>query len=181
MNAKKESKKKRKLEKEATEAEAGSAKAEKVKKKRSDAAAAVTAGEEQPPKKKSKKDKASDKPEAEQPAGNEPAAAADPNALDNFKLSEGIKSLLRSKGIEALFPIQSAAFNLVVEGTDVVGRARTGCGKTLAFVLPIVQSLANQASTGRAGRLPSVIVLAPTRELAKQVSSQQHATHIRIL
>jgi len=180
MNAKKESKKKRKLEKEANEAEAGSAKAEKVKKKRSDAAA-VTAGEEQPPKKKSKKDKASGKPDAEQPADNEPVAAADPNALDNFKLSEGIKSLLRSKGIEALFPIQSAAFNLVVEGTDVVGRARTGCGKTLAFVLPIVQSLANQASTGRAGRLPSVIVLAPTRELAKQVSSQQRATHVHLV
>jgi ATP-dependent RNA helicase DDX21 len=174
MSAKKESKKKRKLETEANDAEAAAAKPEKTKKKSKEAAAAA-AGQEQPAKKKSKKDKSADKSasksDAPQKSDSEPEApAADPNALDNFSLSEGIKSLLRSKGIEALFAIQSACFNLVVEGTDVVGRARTGCGKTLAFVLPIVQSLANQASTGgRAGRLPSVIVLAPTRELAKQV------------
>lgn len=51
--------------------------------------------------------------------------------------------------------------------------ARTGQGKTLAFVLPIVERLLAQNSDGIArrqqGRLPRVIVLAPTRELAKQV------------
>ncbi len=48
---------------------------------------------------------------------------------------------------------------------------RTGCGKTLAFVLPIVQRLldGNQAARPEKGRSPRVIVLAPTRELAKQV------------
>lgn len=173
MNTKKDSKKKRKLDAEANDVEGAAAKPEKSKKKAAKEAAAAAAGDQTPPKKKSKKDKsaaASDTPE-KQPETPE-APAADPNALDNFKLSEGIKSLLRSKGIEALFPIQTACFNLVVGGTDVVGRARTGCGKTLAFVLPIVQSLANEQSNqtaGRHGRLPSVIVLAPTRELAKQV------------
>lgn len=96
----------------------------------------------------------------------------DANALDNFKLSENIKSLLRSKGIESLFAIQAACFDVVLDGNDVVGRARTGCGKTLAFVLPIVQVLSD-SSNGSVrrpyGRQPSVIVLAPTRELAKQV------------
>lgn len=50
-------------------------------------------------------------------------------------------------------------------------RVRTGCGKTLAFVLPIVQRLldGNQAARPEKGRSPRVIVLAPTRELAKQV------------
>ena len=55
-----------------------------------------------------------------------------------------------------------------------VGRARTGCGKTLAFVLPIVERLAGIEGGGskRAyGRAPSVVVLAPTRELAKQVAA----------
>lgn len=57
-------------------------------------------------------------------------------------------------------------------GNDMVGRARTGCGKTLAFVLPIVEKLATTAGPGgrrKFGRTPSVIVLLPTRELAKQV------------
>jgi ATP-dependent RNA helicase DDX21 len=108
------------------------------------------------------------------------AAAPDANALDNFKLSENIKSLLRSKGIESLFAIQAACFDTVLDGKDVVGRARTGCGKTLAFVLPIVQVLTDDgAGPGgkRAwGRPPSVIVLAPTRELAKQVGLTLHCS-----
>lgn len=59
---------------------------------------------------------------------------------------------------------------------DLVGRARTGCGKTLAFVLPVVERLLKEQQEGKGtmgkfGRLPSTIVMAPTRELAKQVSS----------
>lgn len=53
-----------------------------------------------------------------------------------------------------------------------MGRARTGCGKTLAFVLPIVEKLKDTlGGNGRRvfGRTPSVVVLLPTRELAKQV------------
>ncbi len=46
---------------------------------------------------------------------------------------------------------------------------RTGCGKTLAFVLPIVETLHSNGLRLDRGRPPSVIVLAPTRELAKQV------------
>lgn len=92
------------------------------------------------------------------------------NALDQFNLSANIKSLLRSKGIESLFAIQAATLDHVLNGFDVVGRARTGCGKTLAFVLPIVQTLSTADQGRRAfGRAPSVVVLAPTRELAKQV------------
>jgi len=59
------------------------------------------------------------------------------------------------------------SFAHVMGGLDVVGRARTGQGKTLAFVLPILESLAR--APPRPGRAPSVVVLAPTRELAKQV------------
>jgi hypothetical protein len=100
--------------------------------------------------------------------------AADPLALDNFALSEPVKSLLRAKGIEALFAIQAQCLPPVLGGKDLVGRARTGCGKTLAFVLPIVELLSKDngsAVGGRRpfGRPPSVVVLAPTRELAKQV------------
>lgn len=135
--------------------------------------------EQTPGDKKAKKGKADKKAAAAdaKPSGSDSGSDAPPtpavveNALDGFRLAEPIKSLLRSKGIESLFAIQASTLDLVVEGKDLVGRARTGCGKTLAFVLPIVQSLLDSAAgTKRAfGRHPSCIVLAPTRELAKQV------------
>lgn len=135
--------------------------------------------------KKAKKPKSSDAEGSDSATAEAPAAAAapaaedeaaaapaaNPLALDNFQLSEPVKSLLRAKGIEALFDIQAQCLPPLLEGKDLVGRARTGCGKTLAFVLPIVERLASLDGKGKRafGRGPSVIVLAPTRELAKQV------------
>ncbi|TMW91747.1 hypothetical protein EJD97_013939 [Solanum chilense] len=96
-----------------------------------------------------------------------------PNALSNFRISKPLKEALNSKGIEALFPIQAMTFDDILDGCDLVGRARTGQGKTLAFVLPILESLTNGPTkalrkTGY-GKAPSVLVLLPTRELALQV------------
>lgn len=51
---------------------------------------------------------------------------ADPNALTNFRISEPLRQALKSKGIKALFPIQATTFDLVLDGSDLVGRARTG-------------------------------------------------------
>ncbi|EFJ43297.1 hypothetical protein VOLCADRAFT_66087 [Volvox carteri f. nagariensis] len=136
----------------------------------------------EPPLKKAKrsaKASASDDTEPQPPAAahQAPITAATPASelgLDRFPLSEQVKSMLRSQNIESLFPIQAMTLEPGLAGVDVVGRARTGCGKTLAFVLPIVERiLAEQrkgVAAGRvAGRLPICIVLAPTRELAKQV------------
>ncbi|CAD5175276.1 unnamed protein product [Musa acuminata subsp. malaccensis] len=100
-------------------------------------------------------------------------AADDPNALSNFRISKVLRETLNSKGIKALFPIQAMTFDLILDGFDLVGRARTGQGKTLAFVLPILESLTNgvhkaSRKTGY-GRSPTVLVLLPTRELANQV------------
>eukprot|EP00246_Nothoceros_aenigmaticus_P017832 TRINITY_DN8982_c0_g1_i1.p1 TRINITY_DN8982_c0_g1~~TRINITY_DN8982_c0_g1_i1.p1 ORF type:complete len:700 (+),score=170.49 TRINITY_DN8982_c0_g1_i1:213-2312(+) len=96
-----------------------------------------------------------------------------PMAVSNFKISEALRLKLKDRNIEALFPIQAQTYNIVIGGEDLVGRARTGQGKTLAFVLPILESLTKKGApqNGRKayGRAPSVIVLAPTRELAKQV------------
>ncbi|XP_024538316.1 DEAD-box ATP-dependent RNA helicase 7 [Selaginella moellendorffii] len=93
-----------------------------------------------------------------------------PYALENFRISDAVKGMLREKGIKALFQIQAQSFDIVLDGDDLVGRARTGQGKTLAFVLPIIESL-RKSSSGKKGygRAPTVLVLAPTRELAKQV------------
>jgi DEAD/DEAH box helicase len=68
---------------------------------------------------------------------------------------------------------QAESLQHLLNGFDLLGRARTGCGKTLAFVLPIVNRMLSSHKAAGAekrpfGRAPSVIVLAPTRELAKQ-------------
>ncbi|WJX14634.1 DEAD-box ATP-dependent RNA helicase 7, variant 2 [Trifolium repens] len=99
----------------------------------------------------------------------------DPNAVSKFKISEPLREKLKEKGIESLFPIQAMTFDIILHGSDLVGRARTGQGKTLAFVLPILESVTN--CPGKAsrksgdGRAPSVLVLLPTRELACQVNA----------
>ncbi|KAK9181670.1 hypothetical protein WN944_024809 [Citrus x changshan-huyou] len=123
-------------------------------------------------KEKKKKKKAKVEPEAgveEQERGE----SEHPNAVSRFRISVPLREKLKSKGIESLFPIQAMTFDMVLDGSDLVGRARTGQGKTLAFVLPILESLTNgptkaSKKTGY-GRAPSVLVLLPTRELAKQV------------
>ncbi|WKA07012.1 hypothetical protein VitviT2T_024883 [Vitis vinifera] len=109
-------------------------------------------------------------PEMEEEEGK---AEENPNALSNFRISEPLREKLKSKGIEALFPIQAMTFDTILDGSDLVGRARTGQGKTLAFVLPILESLINGPNRGSRktgyGRPPCVLVLLPTRELATQV------------
>ncbi|KAG6391926.1 hypothetical protein SASPL_149690 [Salvia splendens] len=99
----------------------------------------------------------------------------DPNALTKFRISKALRDTLKEKGIESLFPIQAMTFNTILDGSDLVGRARTGQGKTLAFMLPILESLTDgPAKASRRtgyGRAPGVLVLLPTRELATQVFS----------
>jgi ATP-dependent RNA helicase DDX21 len=91
----------------------------------------------------------------------------DPSSFNNYCLSPSTIRNLEKKGIKTLFPIQQCCFNHIYEGKDLVGRARTGTGKTLAFSLPIIERLEPSHEYGRKAR---VLVLTPTRELAKQVA-----------
>ncbi|RPH68133.1 MAG: DEAD/DEAH box helicase, partial [Burkholderiales bacterium] len=63
--------------------------------------------------------------------------------------------------------VQQAAIPAALSGSDLLVSSHTGSGKTAAFMLPSLQRLAT--TSGRAGRGPRVLVLAPTRELAMQV------------
>jgi superfamily II DNA/RNA helicase len=73
---------------------------------------------------------------------------------------------LRQAGIAAPFPIQAAVLPDALAGTDILGRGRTGSGKTLGFCIPLAARLAGgHTSAGR----PRGLVLVPTRELASQV------------
>jgi superfamily II DNA/RNA helicase len=75
---------------------------------------------------------------------------------------------LSDNGITSPFPIQVSTLPDTLAGRDVLGRGKTGSGKTLAFSIPLVSRLAD--STRRASR-PSGLVLAPTRELATQITA----------
>ena len=84
--------------------------------------------------------------------------------FQQFNLDTRILAGVRALGWEQPTPIQEQAIPRALEGRDVMGLARTGTGKTAAFLLPILQRLA----TGPRGRVRALIV-APTRELAEQI------------
>lgn len=83
-----------------------------------------------------------------------------------------IVSALAKKGITKLFPIQRAVLEPAMQGRDMIGRARTGTGKTLAFGIPILDKIIQFNAKNGKGRNPLALVLAPTRELAKQVEKE---------
>ncbi|XP_062203900.1 DEAD-box ATP-dependent RNA helicase 9-like isoform X2 [Phragmites australis] len=102
------------------------------------------------------------------------AGGAGEEGLDVAKLgiSSKIVQRLAAKGITKLFPIQRAVLEPVMQGRDMVGRAKTGTGKTLAFGIPILDAIIRHNEKYKPGKFPLAIVLAPTRELAKQVERE---------
>src|SRR3546814_10488228 len=79
-------------------------------------------------------------------------------------------SVLAGQGMTEAFPIQADTLADTLAGRDVLGRGKTGSGKTPAFSLPLVARLGTAASARR-GRRPRALVLAPTRALAKQIDA----------
>ncbi|XP_052299132.1 DEAD-box ATP-dependent RNA helicase 3, chloroplastic isoform X3 [Citrus sinensis] len=96
-------------------------------------------------------------------------------AISKLGLPGRLAESLEKRGITHLFPIQRAVFEPALQGRDLIARAKTGTGKTLAFGIPILKRLTEgyeQAISLRRSRLPKVLVLAPTRELARQVEKE---------
>ncbi|PJJ57257.1 superfamily II DNA/RNA helicase [Mumia flava] len=79
-----------------------------------------------------------------------------------------IVASLRERGITEPFPIQAASLPDSLAGRDVLGRGRTGSGKTVAFSVPLLATLDGSSRRREPGR-PRALVLVPTRELATQV------------
>ena len=80
-------------------------------------------------------------------------------------ISEEICSGLEAAGIFATFPIQALTLPLALRGQDIIGQARTGTGKTLAFGIPLLELTGESPA-----RTPLALVVVPTRELAIQVA-----------
>ncbi|MFD7421017.1 DEAD/DEAH box helicase [Streptomyces californicus] len=111
---------------------------------------------------------------AEQPAADaqadEPAAEADAEPTVTFGdlgLPEGIVRKLAQNGVTTPFPIQAATIPDALAGKDILGRGRTGSGKTLSFGLPTLAALAGGRTEKKK---PRAVILTPTRELAMQVA-----------
>jgi superfamily II DNA/RNA helicase len=81
---------------------------------------------------------------------------------------------LAAMGAEAPFPIQAATIPAAVGGMDVLGRGKTGSGKTVAFTVPVIMKLIAGGSQPRKPGKPRALILAPTRELADQIDRTAH-------
>ena len=92
-----------------------------------------------------------------------------PQTFAELGASERTDDALRKRGIGAPFEIQARVIPDALAGRDVLARSRTGSGKTLAFAVPLVERLSPS------GRSPSALILAPTRELASQVTEEFRA------
>jgi len=95
-------------------------------------------------------------------------AAAPVASFAELGVPRELIDMLAAEGITAPFPIQAATLPDALAGRDVLGRGRTGSGKTLGFLLPVLTRLAASPRKRRPNR-PRALILAPTRELATQI------------
>ena len=85
------------------------------------------------------------------------------NAFAALGVGVKLTSLLKMQGIKVPTPIQQAAIPSIFKGKDFIGRAQTGTGKTLAYLLPTMQRVDREKGATQ------VLIMTPTRELSKQV------------
>jgi ATP-dependent RNA helicase DeaD len=90
-------------------------------------------------------------------------------SFKDYPLPERVQQAIARKGFTTPTAIQAEALPHALKGKDVLGQARTGTGKTLAFGLPIATRLEEDRTRGRA---PRALILTPTRELALQVAGE---------
>ncbi len=86
------------------------------------------------------------------------------DSFDELRLSSAVKKGVFAAGYRRPFPIQAQAIGPLFEGRNLIGQAKAGSGKTLAFGIPLVQAIAENIPKVQA------LVLAPTRELAVQIT-----------
>jgi ATP-dependent RNA helicase RhlE len=91
-------------------------------------------------------------------------------SFSELSLSPSLKEKLVAARFRTPTPVQAAAIPQALEGKDVIATAQTGTGKTLAFLIPIIEKLPGQPAKGI-----NALVLVPTRELAMQVVAQYDA------
>src|ERR1700678_981448 len=89
------------------------------------------------------------------------------NGFNELGFGARVEAIVSRNGLKTPTPIQAKAIPVAMTGDDLVGIAQTGTGKTLAFLLPLVDRIL-------AGKSRRGLVLAPTRELAQQIEEVAH-------
>ena len=99
------------------------------------------------------------------------------NTFEFFNLSKQLQNAIDDLGFENPTPIQEKVFSVILSGKDVVGIAQTGTGKTLAYMLPILQEIKFSKQIN-----PRILILVPTRELVLQMVEmiEEFAKYINI-
>ena len=93
--------------------------------------------------------------------------------FESLGVSPEMIQVLKTRGIDEAFPIQSATYTHAFNGEDIIARERTGSGKTIAYALPLIERLRKEHSLGqKSGIAAKVLVMVPTRELCVQVSRE---------
>ncbi|MBN1463365.1 MAG: DEAD/DEAH box helicase [Paludibacteraceae bacterium] len=91
------------------------------------------------------------------------------NTFENLKLTKQLQLAIKELGFTQPTPIQIQSFPVILSGKDIVGVAQTGTGKTLAYLLPLLNEY-----TFRKSNNPRIVILVPTRELVVQVVEMIH-------
>lgn len=95
--------------------------------------------------------------------------------FENLNIIQPIQKALTAEGYTEATPIQEKAIPALLEGKDLLGCAQTGTGKTAAFAIPILQGLSYEQRNLKGNRPIKALILAPTRELALQISDSFRA------
>lgn len=95
-----------------------------------------------------------------------------PKFEHSFHNHPDILKLIQSQNFKNPSPIQAQSWPILLQGKDLIGIAQTGTGKTLAYLLPGLLSIVKQTTPRNKRPGPSVLILAPTRELAQQIDRE---------
>ena len=93
-------------------------------------------------------------------------------AFKSLGINENIVNKLNKNGIKTPTPIQKESIPHILLGKDLIGEAKTGTGKTLAFLIPIFQNLSPKSNATQ------VLILSPTRELAIQITEEANKLNV---
>src|ERR1700749_4024779 len=91
------------------------------------------------------------------------------NQFSDFNLSAALKQQLANANFVTPTPVQAGAIPPELEGGDVLATAQTGTGKTLSFLIPLIQRMETDRTAEGKTRGATALILLPTRELAIQV------------